>query len=516
MQSEMRIPLHVKTTILASIVIISVMAITVAFFTTKIVDRLQKEQRDFAEAQAESLTEKVADSLPGNDYDRVRRLVAVFDQARVRKDEEDEIRIWELNGTDFYKRVETAKKESITELPVSGKSALIAGKEVKIEEVISSQRVYRVFVPIVFDKTVVGAVEFAEQLDTFSSLAQRYLLTGIWLAFTFIIATAFVIYFLTRYFIYQPLNKISSAMSHAKAGELTARTEISGKDEFGILGSELNRMLAEIEEFSTEREKRNELLAERVKDATSELKTRNEQLEYANIEIWQATNRLFQFEKLAAAGQTAAQFAHEVGTPLNLISGHIQLLQKQIAGDAPLEKRLDIIGSQIERIEGIVRSMLDKTRFGEVVQAPLDVNAVLREVSEIIFPKLESEKIKMTLQLIENLPPIKGNTERLQQVFLNLINNANDAMADGGELKIATKSEENSVIVEISDTGLGIDEETKAHIFEPLFTTKTRGRGTGLGLVIVRQILSEHHAQIGVESEKNVGTSFRIRFPAIS
>ena len=179
--------------------------------------------------------------------------------------------------------------------------------------------------------------------------------------------------------------------------------------------------------------------------------------------------------------------------------------------------RLDIIGAQIERIEGIVRSMLDRTRFGEVKLAPLDVNEILRGVAEIIAPNLEAENVRLALSLSENLPKIDGSGERLQQVFLNLVNNATDAMPAGGKLKIKTSEGENkTVVVEISDSGAGMDEETKKRIFEPLFTTKQRGRGTGLGLVVVRRILLEHRARIEVESEKGKGSCFRLHFPAAS
>jgi signal transduction histidine kinase len=114
------------------------------------------------------------------------------------------------------------------------------------------------------------------------------------------------------------------------------------------------------------------------------------------------------------------------------------------------------------------------------------------------------------------MPNIEGNADRLQQVFLNLINNAADAMPNGGEISFTTRNEEKHVVVEVSDTGIGMDEATKKRIFEPLFTTKQRGRGTGLGLVVVRQILVEHKAQITVESEKGKGTCFRLQFPVAS
>lgn len=512
----MQIPLHIKTTLLASAVILFVMAMTLLFFGAKVLERLQNEQKNFAEAQAESLAEKITDILPLSDYEQVAKLVEIFEKARTGKGDENSIRIWENQGVGFIRRIGTENDRAIVEIPPEALTALQRGQEAKIEDTRSDQTIYRVFVPIILRNRVIGAVEFTERLDSFSALAGRYLIIGIWLAFAFIALSALAIYILTRFFVYRPLSRITAAMNRAKAGELKTRAAISGRDEFGMLGTELNRMLAEIEEFTKEREKQNEILAERVRDATSEVETRNKQLERANAEIWETTSRLSELEKLAAAGQTAAQFAHEVGTPLNLISGHVQLLRLQTNGDEAAEKRLDIIGSQIERIEGIVRSMLDKTRFGEVELQPLELNEILKSVLEIVKPKLQAENIRFTLDLSESLPKIKGHGERLQQVFINLINNATDAMPDGGELVITTgtaEQNEEEVFAEISDTGAGMDAETRKRIFEPLFTTKQRGRGTGLGLVVVRQILLEHKARITVESEPGQGTSFLICFP---
>jgi len=513
---KMQIPLHIKTTLLASAVIVFVMAITLYFFGARVVDRLQTEQKNFAEAQAESLAEKITDILPINDYRQVAKLVEIFEKARIGKGDENNIRIWENQGVRFVKRVGAGIESEDTKIPPEAVAALRQGREAKIEETAGDETIYRVFVPIILQTRLIGAVEFTERLDSFSVLANRYWFTEIWLALTFIAVSALTIYFLTRQFVYRPLNRIAAVMNEAKGGDLKTRVQVTGGDEFGLLAKELNRMLAEIEEFTLEREKRNELLGEKVREATAELETRNRQLERANNEIWQTTSRLSELEKLAAAGQTAAQFAHEVGTPLNLISGHIQLLRRGDERDEATSKRLDVIGSQIERIEGIVRSMLDKTRFGEVKFAALDVNEILRSVLEIVNPKLQAEKIGVGFQTAAGLPLIEGNAERLQQVFLNIINNAADAMPDGGELKIRTQAGEKEVVVQIADNGAGMDEETRKQIFEPLFTTKKRGRGTGLGLVVVKQILSEHGARITVESEKNTGTVFGITFPAVS
>ncbi|MCB1025868.1 MAG: HAMP domain-containing protein [Acidobacteria bacterium] len=508
----MRIPLHYKTTIFAFILVMIVMSATIVIFGYIVVDRIQSEQKEYAEARAENLAERVADILPSREYGRIGALVEVFEQSRDRKDLKHSIRMWDIDITDFNKRIESAEDLPFTLTP-DVKNALIKGQEVKIK--LANEDVYRVFVPIVINGRSVGAVEFALEFETFSSLAERNWMVAAILIVSIVVLLTILINIASRVGIYRPLNRLSTAINRFKDGDQKARAVIKSRDEFGVLGTELNRMFSEIEDLTNHIENQNEILTQRVKEATSELEKRNSQLNRANAEIWKATNLLSASERLAAAGQAAAQFAHEVGTPLNLISGHVQLLHKQIDENESAKKRLDVIGSQIERIEGIVHKMLDKTRFGEVDYEQIDINQELNHVFEIIEPKLVSENIEIKLDLAKDLPGIRSNPKRLQQIFFNLINNSADAMPAGGKLEIATKLDGTYVVVRISDDGTGMNEETQKHIFEPLFTTKERGQGTGLGLVVVKQILSEQNATIAVESGVNEGTTFMIRFPAL-
>jgi len=223
--------------------------------------------------------------------------------------------------------------------------------------------------------------------------------------------------------------------------------------------------------------------------------------------------------RLAAAGQTAAHFAHEVGTPLNLISGHVQLLKSDLERDPrDAESRIKTISAQIERIERIVRRMLDKTRF-ETELSPLDLNLVLRRLCDAMAPAFDKRDIQLVENLAGSLPLMAGSSDRLQQLFLNLINNSLDAMPEGGEISISTALSKTAkpqrIVVDFTDTGLGMTPDVMSHIFDPLYTTKDRGQGTGLGLVIVSQIVSEHGGTIEVQSELSKGTRFRLTFAAL-
>src|SRR5262249_29712764 len=190
------------------------------------------------------------------------------------------------------------------------------------------------------------------------------------------------------------------------------------------------------------------------------------------------------------------------------------------------ESRIEIIVEQIERIERIVRRMLDRTRAETAELSPLDLNALLRRVCDATGPALETGQVCLETSFDPRLPMIAGDADYLQQVFINLINNALDAMPAGGSLRIATSTTAwgapsnngggPQAVVDVADTGCGMSRETQTHIFEPLYTTKERGKGAGLGLVVVSHVMQEHGGQIEVESDAGQGTRFRLRFPALS
>jgi len=160
-----------------------------------------------------------------------------------------------------------------------------------------------------------------------------------------------------------------------------------------------------------------------------------------------------------------------------------------------------------------VRGMLDATRRPQPEFQPTDINALLRRIFEVTAPTLAARQVELVTALDEGLPLIRGDGEQLQQVFINLINNSLDAMPHGGQLTFTTSMTEEQVQVSCRDTGEGISEEDKGRIFDPLFTTKLRGRGSGLGLTVVSQIIREHGGTITVESSVGQGAEFQIRLP---
>jgi signal transduction histidine kinase len=318
-------------------------------------------------------------------------------------------------------------------------------------------------------------------------------------------------YFLFRHIVYKPIDNLLLAMSKAEEGNLSVAVEPPLSDEIGLLTSRFNRMLGRIRNMTEQLNLDQKRLEERVQDATAEIAERKQQLEEANLTLFELQRQLTQLERLAAAGQLAAQFAHEVGTPLNLISGHVQLLRAR-TNDERVAKRLDIVASQIERITQIVRSMLDSTRRPRPQFETTDINSLLVQILDATQPTLMARSVELKAELASNIPPILADPDQLQQVFINLISNSLDAMPGGGRLTVATALKGENVEIELCDSGEGITRDQLEIIFDPFFSTK-EGRGTGLGLTIVKQIISEHRGHLEVESEPGRLTRFRIRLP---
>src|SRR5215813_9561895 len=328
-----------------------------------------------------------------------------------------------------------------------------------------------------------------------------------------IVTTTVMTYFLFRHIVYKPIDNLLLAMSKAEEGNLAVEVERATSDEIGLLTSRFNRMLGRIRHMTDQLNLDQRRLEYRVREATAEIEERKQQLEEANLTLFELQRQLTQLERLAAAGQLAAQFAHEVGTPLNLISGHVQLLRARTTNDR-ISKRLDIIASQIERITEIVRSMLDSTRRPRPELEPTDINSLLTQILDATQPTLMARSVELQSSIVDDLPQVLADPDQLQQVFINLINNSLDAMPGGGTLIVNTKLVGDQVEIELCDSGGGISADKLDMIFDPFFSTKHR-RGTGLGLTIVKQIISEHNGDITVESEPGRLTRFLIKLPAL-
>lgn len=225
--------------------------------------------------------------------------------------------------------------------------------------------------------------------------------------------------------------------------------------------------------------------------------------------------QMVQNEKLTSLGLLAAGVAHEVNTPLAVISNYIQMLSKQIPGEDPRQKTIDKIVKQTFRASEIVNNLLNFSRTAAAEFREVDVNSILDETLSLVQHPFRTARVNVIRNFANGLPAMLGSTTRLQQVFLNLLMNARDAMPSGGMVEVRTYAQNGSVEVEITDTGVGIRPENLHRIFDPFFTTKASGRGTGLGLSVSYGIVKEHGGKVEVHSTPDKGTSFRLEFPVV-
>ena len=222
-------------------------------------------------------------------------------------------------------------------------------------------------------------------------------------------------------------------------------------------------------------------------------------------------SELLQASKYASIGKLTAGISHEIGNPLASISSLVQEIQ-EVKSPQFTSEALDIVNRHIERIVRIVRSLGDFARIYTPEKLPTSITDVLENTLNLTRYDKKFKKIEIEKE-IDPIPPITINPDQIQQVFLNMLLNALDAMPDGGKLSIKIKARPESIDIIFKDTGQGMDKETAGRIFDPFFTTKAPGKGTGLGMSICYGIIKEHGGNIFVESEKGRGTTFTIRLP---
>lgn len=270
-------------------------------------------------------------------------------------------------------------------------------------------------------------------------------------------------------------------------------------DDVASRSAEREDLLKQIRELNSD-------LLQKVEAATGELRA-------TNANLIRTQQRLAHSERMAAIGQITASLAHEIGTPLNAVAGHLQLLGRNHRDEPDTQRRLNIINGQLSAIVQTVRGLLERTHQRATTFKLLDINELVRELVQLIGPMLETRNIKLAIELEQNLPLVMADRDSLYQVFLNLVNNSCDAMPAGGHLNITTqfRSYDRQVEILVSDSGAGIEPDVVQHLFEPMFTTKQAG--SGLGLVIAHDIIVDHRGSIELVSGAD-GAVFLLILPA--
>ena len=393
---------------------------------------------------------------------------------------------------------------------------------------VGEERWLEVIVPLHLETRVVGGIRVVSTLQEAQNYLSKKRERAIILTFSSILVILITLTILFGKLVGDPIQRLVEAMTRAEKGDLETEVRVKSEDELGKLGRNFNRMLKTIRETHEQNiqllrqvNQFNEELTRKIKAATSELAKRNEELRFLNEALFESQRQLGQSEKLAAVGEVTAAMAHQIGTPLNSISGYIQLILQDGNLKSKDRDRLKIIESQLDRLADSVKNLLSSTRQPKPQLRTLHVNELLEELIHLSEPWFLARNVSLSPQFSPDLPPILGDPTHLQTLFLNLITNALDAMPKGGVLTIRTQqvlpplSPKNGrwLKISIADTGIGITDESKKKIFDPFFTTKKMGEGTGLGLAICEKIVKEHSGKIEVESEVGKGSTFLISIP---
>lgn len=367
----------------------------------------------------------------------------------------------------------------------------------------------KIAVPVVKRGRPMGAVVVTVSLAAVDQVRDRGRSIALGFALVAIIGVVLAIDLLTRRFIHRPLGSIRDTMVRAGRGDLQARAQLARPDEIGAIALGLNEMLDQMGKF-------NSALEAQVRRATEELRARNRELMESYERLFELRGALAHAEQLAAVGHMAANVAHQMGTPLNLISGCVQLLRERPGLDPAVAGRLQIIAEQIDKAAATVRTLLDRARPTSP-PSETDVGELVGRICEMIRPRLDAAGIDLSLTVEPRLPHIRADAVQLELAVLNVVVNAIDAMPGGGGLSVSiTSAAPDRIVVEVADTGRGIAPEVLPKIFEPWVTTKPKGRGTGLGLSIARDVIVAQGGSITAHERSTGGALFRIELPARS
>ncbi len=351
---------------------------------------------------------------------------------------------------------------------------------------------------------VLGLLETEFSTTTVDAAIERNRLAIILYGASFIFVISISLCIILYIFVSKPVALLEEGMKRLGKGDLDYAIPIQSKDEMGLLARTFNSMSKDIKAYRENMENWTKTLEEEVRKKTAEIMKTQEQM--------------IASEKLASLGRMAAGVAHELNSPLTGIVTFAHLMLKRTPPGNKLDREdLEVIIEQAERCSKIIKGLLGFSRSIASEKTEMDVNETLRHTLDMVQNQAKFHNIKIIKEIDSSLPPIAGDASQLEQVFLNLLINAADAMNDRGTINIATRTisedAEGYIEIEFTDTGPGISEDYIGKIFEPFFTTKPVGKGTGLGLAVSHGIVKKHGGYIHVESRPGKGASFFVRLP---
>ncbi len=346
----------------------------------------------------------------------------------------------------------------------------------------------------------IGVLHVGVLEKAYVSIRNKVILTFVAVASIGFFLIIFISFLITSS-ITRPLSEMVNVTNAVAAGNLNHVIKIRSKDEIGQLAYSFNRMISSLRKMKRELENWGNTLEQKVKQRTEELAAMQ--------------RTLMQSQRLASLGKLAAGIAHEINNPLGGILVLSSLVIEDLPEDDPHRENLQEVIKQTMRCRDIVKGLLQFSRQEQGKTEYVNINEVVSNTFSLIEKQALFHNIKVNKDFQKDLPSILGDNSQLQQVFMNVILNAVQAIGDVGELTIKTyhDKKDDMVVVDVTDTGCGIPEELIDRIFDPFFTTKEVGEGTGLGLAIAYGIVTRHNGRMSVKSKVGEGSTFTIKIP---
>jgi signal transduction histidine kinase len=466
----------IKTKITAAIIlVVSVIAVFIIFYFPS---RQEKQAFRGLEAKAKSLAEMLAYNVsPGLEFEDLQSVEEAIEGAKQNKDL-------------AYIVICDTQSQVFASYNFDKGKVIWEKKKVRKAQSFIDRGMLNVFTPIFSPERKIGYLTIGLSLsDLKKEVAYNQRITFL-VSLFIIIFGIFIANYLSR-ILSKPILKLTDAVRRLSQGDTEVKVEGQTEDEIGILGNAFNQMI---------------------------------------VDLKKSREQLIQQEKLASVGQLAAGVAHELNNPLVGILGYSQFALEKIS-KKPLRdltrddirtysQYLEDIGNQAKRCKTIVQNLLKFARSStKVAFEPVDLNSVLMDTLAFLCHQMQMSKVELITNLADSLPKVMGNFSQLRQVFTNIILNAVQAMPQGGELRVSTEmideKKRKMIRITFSDTGCGIPKENLDKVFEPFFTAKKVGEGTGLGLSVSYGIVKDHGGDIQVESTKGEGSTFTVILPFI-
>jgi two-component system, NtrC family, sensor kinase len=359
-------------------------------------------------------------------------------------------------------------------------------------------------------QSVLGVVDITYSMAEINETIKAHVVDMITVSIAFILLVSVSVGWLLHRLIYVPLRDLDNAARRLASGNFDHPIPVRGDDEFGSLASSSNRMMVALKKSRSELEEWVHTLGQKVRERTEELRL-------AEAEVARS-------EKLASIGQLAAGIAHELNNPLTGVLTFTHLLRRKMPEGSQDAEDLDLVIRETKRCASIIRRLLDFARDKPPEKAAVDLNRLIEETVRFVERSAALQDIDIGTELDPQLPPLQVDADLIKQLLMNLLVNAQQAIADDGHIQVTSRLLPSRpagadaaagpvVEIAVSDTGCGIPEDNLERIFDPFFTSKEVGKGTGLGLSVSYGIVKSHGGQIEVESAVGHGSTFRVFLP---